>query len=309
VTAERDLVTGAFGNVGRAIADRLQERGRQVRTLTSHPPADPGPIDVREYAFDDPDRLAAAFDGVGTFYNTYWMRLGDDSGYANAVRHCDALITAAERAGVERIVHLSVIKPSVDSPYAYFRGKAQVEERLRRSERPVAVIRPALIFGGDSVLLTNLAWLLRRMPVFALPGDGEYRVRPVHVDDVARLCLEHGEHGERGERVGGAGSMAIVDAVGPERPTFAELVTTVRDAVGGIARIVKLPPGLVLPAARTLGAVLRDDLLNRDELLSTMDGLADSDAPTTGRVAVSRWIREHGATLGRDRVNERSRRR
>ncbi len=296
-----DLVTGAFGNVGRAIAERLRSDGRQVRTLTNHPPPEPQDIDVRPLAFDDPDQLTAAFDGVTTFYNTFWMRLGDESGYSNAVRRSLELIGAAERAGVERIVHLSVVKPSLDSPYAYFRGKAQVEEALRRTDRPVAVVRPALMFGGDSTLLTNLAWLLRRMPVFAVPGDGSYRVRPVHVDDVAELCVTAGTS-DAAER------FTVTDAVGPERPTFLELVTTVRDSVGGRARIVKMPPKLVLPAAKALGLALRDDLLNRDELLSTMEGLADSDAPATGTRAVSDWIAEHAATLGKHRVNERARR-
>ncbi len=297
-----DLVTGAFGNTGAVIAERLRGSGREVRTLTNHPPADPQGIDVRPLAFDDPELLAAAFDGVTTFYNTFWMRLGDESGYLTAVRRSHQLIDAAQRAGVERIVQLSVVKASLDSPYPYFRGKAQVEEALRRTGLPVAVIRPALIFGGDAALVTNLAWLLRRMPVFAVPGDGSYRVRPVHVDDVAELCVTAGM-GEPTER------FTVTDAVGPERPTFLELVTTIRDAVGGRARIVKMPPKLVLPAAKALGVALRDDLLNRDELLSTIGGLADSDAPNTGTRAISEWIAEHAATLGQQRVNERARRR
>lgn len=302
MSGDLDLVTGGFGNTGAAIAERLRRAGRRVRTLTNHPPADPGDLDVRPLAFGDADQLAAAFDGVTTFYNTFWMRLGDETGYANAVRRSLELIDAAERAGVQRIVQLSVVKPSLDSPYAYFRGKAQVEDALRRKDLPVAVIRPALIFGGDAALLTNLAWLLRRMPVFAVPGDGSYRVRPVHVDDVAELCVSAGKS-EPAER------FTVTDAVGPERPTFLELVTTIRDAVGGRARIVKVPPRLVLPAAKALGVALRDDLLNRDELLSTIEGLADSDAPATGTRSISEWIAEHADTLGRHRVNERARRR
>lgn len=302
VSDDLDLVTGAFGNAGAEIASRLQQRGRRVRTLTNRAPDDPHGIDVRPLAFDDAHGLAAAFEGVTTFYNTFWMRLGDESGYANAVDRSAALITAAQQAGVQRIVHVSVIKPSLDSPYAYFRGKAQVEELLQRTGLPVAVIRPALMFGGDSVLLTNLAWLLRRMPIFAVPGDGQYRVRPVHVDDVARLCVEAGQRQD-------GDTFTVTDAVGPERPRFVELITTVRDAVGGMARIVSMPPRLVLTFAKALGVVLRDDLLNRDELLSTMDGMADSDAPTTGTIVLSEWIAEHASTLGRQRTTERGRRR
>ncbi len=289
-TAELDLVTGAFGNTGAAIAERLRRRGRRVRTLTNHPPASPPEwIDVRPFA-DSADDLAPAFEGVSTFYNTFWMRTGDGrGGYDAAVARSIALIEAAERAGVRRIVHLSVVKPSLDSPYPYFRAKAQVEERLAAGTAPASVARPALIFGGSSPLLGNLAWILRRAPVFGIAGDGRYRVRPVHLDDVADLCIDLGEREDT----------VTVDAVGPERPTYDELVRLVRDAVGSRSRLVHLPSSVVLGASKVLGAVLRDQVLTREELVSTMEGLADSDEPDTGEVRVSDWIRQHADQLGR----------
>ena len=288
-----DVVTGAFGNAGSAIAARLRAGGRTVRTLTNHGPSDPGGIEVHPLAFDDPDRLAAAFDGATTFYNTYWIRMGDESGYENAVANSRALITAAARGGVRRIVQFSVIKPSLDSPYPYFRGKARVEEIVGGSGVPSAIVRPAVIFGGEDALLNNLGWLMRKMPLFAVPGDGQYRVRPVHIDDVADICIEAAQRD----------ADEVIDAVGPERPTFDELVRMVRSAVHGRARIVHAPARIVLGAARVIGAVLRSDLLTRDELASTMDGMADSEAPATGAISLSSWIVDHGGALGRRRVS------
>jgi NADH dehydrogenase len=281
-----DLVTGAFGNVGSAIAARLVADGRAVRTLTSHPPEAPGPIDVQPFAWGDPGALAASFDGVETFYDTYWMRLGP---YDVAADRCMQLIAAAEAAGVERIVHLSVVKPSLDSPYPYFRGKAQVEARLAASPVSSAVVRPALIFGGDAALLGDLARLLRKLPVFGLADGGGYRVRPVHVDDVADLCLAAGASREP----------TGTDAVGPERPTFRELVADVRDGVGSRARLVSMPASLVLTAGRLLGRLQGQELLTADELRSTIEGLADTDGPATGTRSLSAWIREHGPEIGR----------
>jgi NADH dehydrogenase len=306
-----DLVTGAFGNTGSVIAQVLRDRGRAVRTLTGHPREATGGLDVRPFTWGDPDRLAAAFDGVETFYNTYWMRMGDGHGsYDVAVDRCLQLIDAAERAGVRRIVHLSVAHPSATSPYPYFRGKARVEARLEQSPVPTLAVRPTLIFGGHSVLLNNLAWLLRKLPVFAVAGDGRYLVRPVHVDDIARLCVDGPRPVDEPEvhraHTTDAPSHLVVDAVGPDRPAYIDLVRGLRDAIGARTLVVRAPTAGVLLGGRVLGAVVHDDVLDRDELVSTMEGLADTEGPPTGSVSLRTWIREHGHELGRSYRNERT---
>lgn len=287
--AELDLATGAFGNIGQAIAELLIARGRRVRTLTTQTPPDGSVVDAVPFEFEHPERLAAAFDGVHTFYNSYWMRTGDASGYANAVARSSALFHAAAEAGVQRIVHISVLHADRGSRYPYFRAKAHVEELLRRTGVPHAVIRPALVFGGRSALLDQLARVLRRSPLFPIAGDGRYRVRPVHIGDVARLCVETTPTHDGDP----------IDAVGPERPTFGDLVGDVKAAVGSRSRLVRAPSRLVVLGAEAFGAVTRQQLLTRDELLSTMDGLADSIGPPTGRELLSEWILRHGHELGR----------
>jgi uncharacterized protein YbjT (DUF2867 family) len=282
------VVTGAFGNVGGAIARRLLDEGHRVRTLTNRP-ADPSlPVEVAPLALDDPGALGRAFAGATAFYNTFWMRTGSGGGrsYDLAVARSRRLLDAAATAGVDRIAHVSVVKPSVDSPYPYFRAKAEVEAHLAGLAVPVAVVRPALIFGGEAAMLHDLARVLRRSPVFGLPGGGRFHVRPVHVDDVARLCLE----AEPGR---------VLDAVGPERPTFRELVTGVRTAVGARCLLLPMPTGLVLAAARLIGRLTGEELLTADELRSTVDGLADADGPATGERRLSTWLAEHGEDLGR----------
>jgi NADH dehydrogenase len=190
-----DVVTGAFGYSGSYIARALLGVGRQVRTITAHPERAPRdlPLEVRPLNFDDPLELVESLQGSTTLYNTYWVRF--DHGQADhdrAVANSRTLFHAARRAGVKRIVHISITHPHVGSPFSYFRGKALVERALFEADVPYAVLRPAILFGGDGVLLNNIAWLLRRLPVFAVGGNGQYRIRPVHVDDLARLCIEQG---------------------------------------------------------------------------------------------------------------------
>jgi uncharacterized protein YbjT (DUF2867 family) len=207
------------------------------------------------------------------------------------------LFRAAADAGVRRIVHISITHPSADSPYPYFRGKAAVEQALADLGLPHTVLRPAVLFGGSGVLINNIAWLLRRMPVFAVGGTGEYRLRPIHVDDLARLCV----------RAADSARTEVIDAVGPDRPTFLDLVRHIRDAVGSHSRVVRVPGSLIPPAARVLGLALRDTLLTAEEYQSMAEGLADTEGPATGEISLLQWITDHKGTLGRSYANELNR--
>lgn len=301
-----DVVTGAFSYSGAAIAQELQAAGLRVRTLTGHPgraPKSPetavaGGIEVRPLDFADPAALTESMRGAGTLYNTYWVRFArGDVDHPVAVTRSRVLFQAAVAAGVRRIVHVSITNPSADSPYPYFRGKAAVEQALRDLGVSHAVLRPAILFGGDGVLLNNIAWLLRRLPVFAVGGTGEYRIRPIHVDDLARLAV----------RAGDSAVTEVIDAVGPERPTFLALVQAIRAAVGSRSQVIRVPGTLIPAAARVLGLALRDTLLTVEEYQAMADGLADTDGPATGETAVSQWIADHQDTLGRVYANELTR--
>jgi uncharacterized protein YbjT (DUF2867 family) len=301
-----DVVTGAFSYSGAAIASELQAAGRRVRTLTGHPNRAPKTqagapievIEVRPLDFADPVALAESLRGARTLYNTYWVRFAHGHvDHPAAVARSRVLFQAAVEAGVRRIVHVSITNPSFDSPYPYFRGKAAVEQALRDLGVSHAVVRPAILFGGNGVLINNIAWLLRRLPVFAVGGTGEYHIRPIHIDDLAQLCV----------RAGNSTTTETIDAVGPERPAFIDLVRTIKDAVGSRSQIIRVPGALIPPAARLLGLALRDTLLTVDEYQGMADGLADTDGPATGDTALSRWIIDHKDTLGRDYANELTR--
>jgi uncharacterized protein YbjT (DUF2867 family) len=300
VTTDRDtvdVVTGAFSYSGAVITRELQVAGRRVRTLTGHPDRAHATteVDVRPLNFDDPAELTRSMRGAHTLYNTYWVRFAHGHvDHDAAVANSRTLFEAAAAAGVQRIVHVSITNPSLRSPYPYFRGKAQVEQILADIGVPYAIARPAILFGGADVLVNNLAWLLRRLPVFAVGGGGRYRVRGIHVEDLARLCVE----------LGARDDTMVVDAVGPQTLTFRQLVGAIRAAVGSHAVVVPVPGLVLVGLSKALSLLLRDTLLTRDEYRAMADGLADSDGPATGRIAITDWIAEQGPELGRRYANE-----
>ncbi len=292
--SDLDVVTGAFSYTGRYIARRLLSEGRRVRTLTRRRNL-ASRLEQAPFAFDDPRALAESLRGADVLYNTYWVRFArGDMSHDQAVENSRTLFHAARHAGVQRIVHISITHPTIESRSPYFRGKAVVERALAEAGVPYAILRPAILFGADGVLVNNIAWLLRHFPVFAIGGRGEYRIRPIHVGDLADLCLAAANETDN----------TIIDAVGPERPTFVELVREVRAAVGSHARIVHVPGVLVPPISSVLNLALRDVLLTRDEYRAMAAGLADTDGPATAPTALSHWLVEHASTLGTHYANE-----
>lgn len=308
--SELDVVTGAFGYIGRSIAERLLAAGRQVRTLTGHRdrvnPFGSG-VSVAPYSFDDPSRMAESLRPATTLYNTYWIRFSRGAlDFDEAVRNTGVLVQAAREAGVRRIVHISITNPDPDSPFPYFRGKAEAERALTESGLSHAIVRPTVVFGKGDILINNIAWMLRRFPVFAIPGDGHYRVRPVHVDDVAELAVRAGL-ADDDEGGGRARTGQVVDAVGPETFTFEDMVRLIARAVGSKARIVRVPASAALVAARAIGGLVGDVVLTRDELLGMMAELVVTEGPATGTRRLTEWLRENTDTVGRRYASELAR--
>lgn len=296
-SAPLDVVTGAFSYSGAAIARELRASGRRVRTLTGHPDRAPAGSDiaVRPLNFADPAELTRSLQGAHTLYNTYWVRFAHGpTDHDSAVANSQTLFDAAAAAGISRIVHVSITHPALDSPYPYFRGKARVEQALARTGVSHAIVRPAILFGGDGVLINNIAWLLRHLPVFAVGGHGRYRVRGIHVDDLARLCVD----------LGARSDPVVMDAVGPQSLTFRELVDAVRGAVASRAVVVPVPAPLLIGLSRALSVALHDTLLTGEEYQAMAAGLADSDAPASGSIVLTDWIAEHRDELGREYANE-----
>jgi len=290
-------VTGAFSYSGKYITHRLLAQGHEVITLTGHPDRpDPFGGKVKAFPLDfEAASLTRNLRGVDTLYNTYWIRF-DQGGNTQprAVTNTRILVQAAKAAGVRRMVHISITNPSTDSHLPYFSGKAANEQAVIESGIGYTILRPTVLFGKEDILINNIAWLLRRFPFFGQIGDGQYKLQPIFVDDLAVLAVEAGSRDDN----------VIWDAVGPDIFTFDELVRLVGKSIGHPRRILHLPPRLALTAAQFISLFVRDVALTPEEVDGLMAGLLVSSEPPRGITRLADWLAENESTVGAKYASE-----
>jgi uncharacterized protein YbjT (DUF2867 family) len=299
---ELHVVTGAFGFSGKYIARRLLDAGRRVRTLTNSPRRK-NPfgetVEVHPLNFDDAAQLTDSLHGAKVLYNTYWVRF-NRAGFnqTTAVENTIKLFAAAKIAGVGRVVHVSITNPSINSPLEYFFGKARLERTLIDSGLPYAILRPAVLFGREDILINNIAWALRKFPLLFLFGGGEYCLQPIFVDDFAKLAVEQGEKAEN----------LIINAIGPETYTYRNLVRMIGRAIGHERPLVGMPPHFGYLAGKLIGRIKGDVMITREEIQGLMDNLLYVNTPPVGETKLSEWARQHADELGIRYASELARR-
>jgi NADH dehydrogenase len=302
MSQELHVVTGAFGYSGKYIATRLLAEGCHVRTLTNSMQRENqfgGRVEVHPFNFNCPDDLVESLRGAEVVYNTYWVRFNYSSfKHESAVRNSLILFEAARQAGVKRIVHISITNPSENSPLEYFSGKARLEHALQESGISHAILRPTVLFGKEDILINNIAWALRHLPVFGMFGNGSYRLQPIYVDDLAALAVEQGKHYEN----------MTIDAIGPETFTYLELATTISRIIGVKRPILSMPPILAYAAGWILGQWLGDVMITWPEVKGLMAGLLCTDSSAAGTTHLTEWASAHKDTLGMKYASELARR-
>jgi nucleoside-diphosphate-sugar epimerase len=295
-------VTGAFGYSGRYIAKRLLEAGHSVTTLTNSCGRENpfgGKVQAFPFHFDQPSRLRQSLQGVDALINTYWVRFDHRRfTHREAVANTKILFQAAKEAGVRRIIHVSITNPDINSILPYFRGKAELELALQNLGVSCCILRPTVLFGKEDVLINNIAWALRRLPVFGVFGSGGYKLQPIYVDDLAAAAVEKltGHHNE------------LVNAIGPETFSYFELVNMIKRELGLKGIVVRVPPNVGYWVCRVMGLVMRDVVITREEIRGLTENRLCVEAPPLGTKKITEWVREHKNVLGLHYTSEVARR-
>lgn len=290
-------VTGAFSYSGKYIAKRLLDCGEEVITLTGHPNRpDPFEGKVKAYPLDfDEAGMTRSLQGADVLVNTYWVRFDQGNNtQPRAVENTRKLVNAARAAGVKRIVHISIANPSADSHLPYYWGKAANEKAVMESGLSYAILRPTVLIGKEDILINNIAFLLRRFPLFFIPGDGSYGIQPVYVEDLADLAVDAVYRKDN----------YVVDAVGPDSYTFKELVQLIGEKIGVKRPLISVPPRLALLAAQFLSLFVGDVILTPEEVDGLMANLLVSKRPALAKIAFRDWLEANKATVGTQYASE-----
>jgi NADH dehydrogenase len=299
----RVAVTGAYGYSGQYIARRLLAAGHEVLTLTNSPHrANPFGERVKafRYNFSKPSELEKSLSHVDVLINNYWVRFDHPPQFtfARAIASSKVLFEAAKRAGVGRVVHISITNPDRRSALPYFSGKAELEDHLKSTGMSYAILRPALLFGKEDILINNIAWALRYLPVFGIYGDGRYRLQPIYIDDLAAAVLD---------RISGKAD-ETVDAIGPETFHYRDMVEMIAREVGSRALVVPMPPMIAYQSIRVLGWLVGDVITTPDEVKGLMQERLYVDSPPLAHTKLSDWVREFQGRLGQRYTSEMRRR-
>jgi uncharacterized protein YbjT (DUF2867 family) len=249
-------VTGANGFVGRHVIARLLVGGHDVRALISERPgaekelpSSGEKLDVRRADVRRPESLRGAFDGIEAVVHTVAVPTERKQKFAEVnVAGVAHVVAEARRAGVGRIVHMGALGADPASPYPYLKSKGEGEALVIASGIAYVVLQPSLLFGEGDDFFPRLAFSLM-FPVVPVPGDGNARFQPVHVEDIAKALVAAVERRE----ISGVHQIG-----GPEPVTYDEMLAETMRATGKRRPTIHVPVLLMKPPAVVMGLVMPD---------------------------------------------------
>ncbi len=274
-----DLVTvfGGSGFLGRAVVAALAPHW-SVRAAARHANRgiDPeaAPVSSIDVDIRDGEAVGHAVAGAAAVVNAVglYSERGGDTFAAVHVEGAERVARAASDAGVQRLVHVSGIGVDSGSPSAYVRARADGERRVREAFENAAIIRPSVIIGPDDALLGGLDAVTRLAPIIPLFGDGDMRLQPVFVHDVARAVSALLEH---------ASALPVYELGGARICTYRELVQMVL-AHRRRRRVLAPFPLFAWDAIATVASLLPSPPLTSDQVeLMRSDNVAAAEGVGT----------------------------
>ncbi|MBM3858508.1 MAG: complex I NDUFA9 subunit family protein [Verrucomicrobia bacterium] len=259
-------VTGATGFVGRELMRQLG--------------------DARPVKRDEP--LAEAFAGADAVVHLVGIihERGANTFERAHVELTRAVLESATAAGVRRYLHMSALGTRPDGRSHYHRTKWAAEELVRQSGLAWTILRPSVIYGPEDKSVNVLAAMLRRLPVATVLGDGNGKIQPISVENVARAFVAALGNGATAGRT--------YDLCGPAAFTWNELYDKLASALGLRRPKLHLPLGIARAMAAVMEQVLHQPPFTRDQLLMVGEDNVGDPQPSERDLSVIPEVFEDG---------------
>ncbi len=295
-------VTGALGYSGKIITEKLLENGFEVISFTNSlhkPNIFKEKITLKPFHFDQPHVLFENLKDVDVLINTYWVRFNHTKfSHQEAVENTKILMSQATKAGVKKIIHTSITNPNVSSKLEYFKGKGKLEEYLKNLSVQYSILRPSVFFGMNDILINNMAWMIRNLPIMGVFGDGSYQLQPIHIDDFADLIIKEIHSTNSNE----------INANGPETFTYKELISLIMKTLNINKPIYNTPPFIGYCIGKMISWLKNDVTITREEIKGLMQNYLYIDDIPKGKIKLSVWLEENKNSIGKIYANELERR-
>jgi uncharacterized protein YbjT (DUF2867 family) len=245
----RILMTGATGMIGSALVERLREAGHELVLIvrdTDGAKARWPHVTVHRGTFsEEMPSWARHLQNVDVVINAVGLFTEEGSQTFDAVHVKGplALFSAAAQAGVRRIIQISALGANPRRDEAYLASKGRADTLLAGLPVQSTIVRPSLVFAPEG---PSTQWFaaLAVLPLTPLPGSGEQRIQPVHLDDLCTAIVR---------LVDAAAPPAQLDVVGATAITLRVYLKILKGALGATGMFLPVPLTLLRRVARFVG--------------------------------------------------------
>jgi NADH dehydrogenase len=281
-------VFGGTGFLGRRVVRHLRTHGFSVRIASRHLDRGLwlfGQDDPRLHSvaasIDDDRSVAEAVTGAYGVVNTVslYVEHGQQTFQLVHVESAQRVAAQAQRAGVKRLVHVSGIGANASSQSPYIRKRGEGELAVRGAFADALIVRPGVMFGLDDAFLAIILQLLRRFPLFPMFGQGQTRLQPAYVEDVAEAVARSLQKTEaRG---------ITYELGGPRVYSYEEFLKTV--AREADLKPILIPfPFIAWHAAARISEMLPSPPITQNQVeLMQVDSVCDPKMPGFGDLDIS----------------------
>jgi NADH dehydrogenase len=231
----RIAITGGSGFVGSHLAARLSAEGHQVVAIARGVRPHGAGVDFRAAATTDEDALAAAFANCDAVAHCAGINreIGEQTFQRVHVDGTRAVVAAAKRAGVRKIIFLSFLRARPDCGSPYHESKWAAEEIVRASGIGHTIIKAGMIYGRGDHMLDHLSHAIQTLPIFATIGIHEKAIRPLAIDDLMTIMAAAIDEDRLSPR-----TFAVT---GPEELRLSDAVRRVAGVLGRRVFVIPLP--------------------------------------------------------------------